>query len=95
MPTSPSISRRGAMRAGAGALAAIGVLVIAGGARAADKLSKADVHYVDRGTEKGKDCDDCLYWIPGKSRGGPGACRLVEGEISPHGHCAAFTLASK
>lgn len=56
---------------------------------AAGGMTKAKAHYaVD---PKGKpDCDDCVHYIAAKSRKGNGACRLVEGEINPHGWCQYF-----
>jgi hypothetical protein len=60
-------------------------------ARAQAKLAKDAVKYVDKGDVPGKDCDDCVHYIaPAKARD-PATCRLVEGPISPHGHCIAFT----
>ena len=54
-------------------------------ARAA-KLAKADVQYQDR-PKDGKDCDDCMHFLPGPIP----SCKVVEGAISPHGYCLAFT----
>ena len=55
------------------------------------KLDRAAVQYVDVGNSPGKDCDDCVQFIPGAKADGPGTCRIVEGPISPHGHCIAFS----
>ena len=60
-------------------------------AAAETKLAKSTVQYVDAGTEEGKDCDDCIQFIPGKTPKAMGICKIVEGEINPHGHCIAFT----
>ncbi len=59
-------------------------------ARAADKLTKAAVNYQDK-PKAGKDCDDCLQFIPGATAKAAGTCKVVEGVISPQGYCAAFT----
>jgi hypothetical protein len=59
-------------------------------AQAEGKLAKADVNYQDK-SSAGKDCDDCLHFIPGATPDANGTCKVVEGVISPHGHCAAFT----
>ena len=56
----------------------------------AAKLAKADVKYQDQ-PNAGKDCDDCLQFIPGATRKAAGTCRLVEGPVSAHGYCLAFT----
>jgi hypothetical protein len=72
----------------------IGRALLAGGislalrapiARAA-KLAKADVQYQER-PKDGKDCDDCMHFLPGPIP----SCKVVEGAISPHGYCLAFT----
>jgi hypothetical protein len=87
------VSRRDAMRAGAGAAGAFVLAVVAPNpARAADtKLAKALVQYVDDGKMPGKDCDDCTQFLPGKTARDPGSCKIIEGEINPHGHCVAFS----
>ena len=57
----------------------------------AGKLAKDAVKYVDQGDVPGKDCDDCLQYIaPASAKAAP-TCRIVDGPISPHGHCVAFT----
>jgi hypothetical protein len=85
--------RRDALRAGLGALVAVSIVSIVPrkAVAAADKVSKASVQYTDTGTTPGKDCDDCSLFVPGKSAKDRGTCKIVEGDISPHGHCLAFT----
>lgn len=56
----------------------------------AAKLSKASVHYQANLTGK-PDCDDCAYYIAPKSSKSPAACKLVEGQINPHGWCESFS----
>ena len=55
------------------------------------RLAKAAVSYVDVGNVPGKDCDDCTQFVPGADANAVGTCRIVDGPISPHGHCIAFT----
>jgi hypothetical protein len=55
------------------------------------KLAKSAVQYEDVGKKKGADCDDCVQFIPGRKANAFGTCKIVEGEISAHGHCIAFT----
>ena len=55
------------------------------------KLQKSQVQYTDKGTVEGRDCDDCVHFVAGKTADAPGTCKIVEGAINPHGHCAAFT----
>jgi hypothetical protein len=85
--------RRDALRGGLGAIAAVAIVWIAprSALAASDKVSKAAVQYTDTGNAPGKDCDDCSLFLPGRSVKDPGTCKIVEGEISPHGHCLAFT----
>jgi hypothetical protein len=56
----------------------------------AAKLSKADVKYQDEASA-GKDCRSCVQFIPGASHEAVATCKVVEGAISPHGYCLAFT----
>jgi len=58
---------------------------------ASPKLAKEAVKYTDVGTVEGKDCDDCSQYVPAASADQPPTCRIVEGPISPHGHCIAFS----
>jgi hypothetical protein len=86
------LTRRHALRrTGALGLGAAVLWLAAQPAAAQGKLAKAAVKYVDQGDVPGKDCDDCMHYIAPAKADGPAACRLVEGAISPHGHCVAFT----
>jgi hypothetical protein len=87
------IPRRDALRGGLGAIAAAAMVWIAprGALAASDKVSKAAVQCTDTGNVAGKDCDDRSQFVPGKSIKDRGTCKIVDGEISPHGHCLAFT----
>jgi len=86
------LTRRCALRRGA-ALGLGATIVWAAGmpARAQGKLAKEAVKYVDKGGVPGKDCDDCMQYIAPADAKSPATCRIVEGPISPHGHCVAFT----
>lgn len=87
-----SVSRRSAMRGGLYAIAGVALTSVAQTTPAAEtKLAKAAVKYVDAGTDEGKDCDDCIQFVPGKTAKGAGTCKIVEGPINPHGHCIAFS----
>ena len=89
--------RRDALLGGLGAIAAVAMVWIAprSALAAPGKVSKAAVQYTDTGNVAGKDCDDCSQFLPGKTAKDPGTCKIVEGDISPHGHCIAFTPKSK
>ena len=85
--------RRDALRGGFGAVAAVAMVWLTPRSvfAAYDKVSKAAVQYTDTGNVAGKDCDDCSQFLPGKSVKDLGTCKIVDGDISPHGHCLAFT----
>ena len=86
------LTRRHALRrTGARGLGAAVPGLAAQPAAAQGKLAKEAVKYVDKGDVPGKDCDDCMHYIAPAQAGAPASCRLVEGAISPHGHCLAFT----
>ena len=90
-------SRRSAIKQGIGALAGIAIVSLTGGkAIGADrKLAKLAVHYVDASKAKDQDCDDCIHFIAGKTEKARGTCKIVEGDIDPHGHCDAFAAKPK
>ena len=71
-------------------VAIVPALAAANKAFADTKLAKADVKYQDE-PKAGKDCDDCIQFIPGKTSKAKGTCKVVEGDISPTGYCLAFT----
>jgi len=89
-------SRRSMLRSAVrlAGIAVIPLLVNTRPASAAGKLTKADVRYQAK-PNAGKDCDDCLQFIPGAKSGTNGACSVVEGVISPHGYCDAFVRKPK
>lgn len=85
------VSRRGALRRTA-ALGLGATIAWATGVQAqAGKLAKDAVKYVDKGDAPGRDCDDCMHYIAAANPRDPATCRIVDGPISPHGHCLAFT----
>ena len=90
------LSRRGALRRTAAlGLGATVVWLAAPTAFAQAKLAKDAVKYVDKGDAPGRDCDDCMHYVAPASAKDPATCRIVEGPISPHGHCLAFTPKAK
>jgi len=73
-----------------GWLAAAPAMAFFGKAFAQDgKAKKSDMKYQDK-PKDGKDCDDCIHFIPGKTAKSPGTCKIVEGAISPNGWCIEF-----
>jgi hypothetical protein len=86
-----TISRRAAMGMGA----TIFWLASSRSHAQAAKLAKDAVKYVDKGDAPGRDCDDCMHYIAPASARESATCRIVEGPISAHGHCLAFTPKAK
>lgn len=86
------MSRRSLMKGAIRALAGIAVvsLSVTKTLAAQAKLAKSAVQYEDVGKQAGADCDDCAQFVPGKTARALGSCKIVEGEINPHGHCIAF-----
>ena len=96
MDRTERISRRGAL-ASTKALG-LGAVIYWAAPRAhaqAAKLAKDAVKYVDKGDVPGRDCDDCMHFVPPAGASAPATCRIVDGPISPHGHCIAFTPKAK
>ena len=87
------VTRRLIVKGGVYALTGIAIasLTRTGISAAETRLAKSVVQYEDVGKQKGADCDDCVQFIPGKTANALGTCKIVEGEINPHGHCIAFT----
>jgi hypothetical protein len=85
-------SRRNVMKS---VIALAGTAAVAGlaghqQAHAASKLPKSAVQYQDK-PNGDKDCSKCVQFIPGASASADGTCKVVEGAISPHGYCIAFS----
>ena len=59
----------------------------------AAKVAKASMQYQE--TPKGTaECSTCVQFIPGKTAKAKGTCKVVDGAISPHGWCLAYTAKS-
>jgi len=79
--------RRRRLKQGARILASLSLL---GWKRAwAAKVPKAALRYQER-PKDGQQCADCVEFVPPVDMP-EGRCRIVEGAISPHGWCMAFT----
>ncbi len=87
----PTSRRTALRRTAAFGLGATLWLVVAPARAQAGKLAKDAVKYVAQGDVPGHDCDDCQQYIAPATPTGPATCRIVAGDISPHGHCVAFT----
>src|ERR1700681_2868963 len=87
------VSRRSLVKGGVCALASIAIASLSGTkiSAAETKLAKSTVQYVDVGKEEGKDCDDCIQFIPGKSATSPGTCKIVAGGKNTPTNPTSFT----
>ena len=76
-----------------GAALAAGLAAVPWAARGQAKASKEAMKYQDQ--PKGdQTCDNCAQWIPGPTPDAKGACKVVEGEISPKGWCIVWVKKS-
>jgi hypothetical protein len=77
-------TRRRLIRA---ALASATVLLLAGAARAQQKMTRKEADYQDTPKAGILMCGTCRLFEP------PRGCKVVEGDVSPQGWCKAFDLA--
>jgi len=57
------------------------------------KSSKDAMHY-QNSPNNGMQCAGCKFFAPGKDPNGDGSCAIVDGDISPHGYCIAYSAKS-
>jgi hypothetical protein len=87
-------SRRGLLRHGLGLGMGVLFIAVAGSARGeAKKISQGAVRYVVNDKTPGETCSRCRYYTPALSSQESGSCLMVEGPISPRGHCREFAPA--
>ena len=72
------------------ALPALAGLLLAETTNAQAKGSKAQYKY-QNSPKNGQKCAQCTFFIPGKSANANGACKIVDGSISPNGWCIAYS----
>lgn len=53
------------------------------------KASKDSMHY-QTSPNNGMQCSGCRFFIPGQDAKSDGACKIVDGAISPNGYCMAY-----
>jgi hypothetical protein len=57
------------------------------------KASQESMHY--QTTPNGSmQCSGCKFFNPGKDASSDGTCQVVDGTISPHGYCIAYSAKS-
>jgi len=57
------------------------------------KSTKTAMHYQDTPND-GMQCAGCKFFTPGSDANAEGSCAIVDGSISPHGYCIAFSAKS-
>lgn len=77
----------------AAVVAAVATTPWARSALAQAKAAKKAMQYQDQ-PKNGQKCETCLQFIPGAKPGAEGACKVVEGPISPQGWCIAYVKKS-
>jgi hypothetical protein len=80
-------SRRVMMFKSAAAVAGLASLPLL--SHAQGKATKKAMQYQDQ-PKNGQECDTCLQYVPGANPKAKGTCKVVEGDISPKGWCAAY-----
>lgn len=80
------VSRRALLK---GAALLAGIVAIPVVAEAAGSVPKAAMKYQDH-PKGNEECSNCMQFIPGKSAGAMGECKVVAGPISPKGWCVAY-----
>ena len=87
MKNSPDheLSRRGALRVGMAAVAAVGGAIMPKSTQADDssKVAQSLVQY-QQAPKDGNKCSLCVNWVA------PNSCKVVAGTINPDGWCVAF-----
>ncbi len=75
-------SRREMLRTGL--MAAAGVTLASGAARAQDEKIAQELVQYQEGPKEGAKCSGCVNWVD------PNACKIVAGQINPNGWCVAY-----
>lgn len=54
------------------------------------KQTRKALGYVDKSTARGKQCDNCQFFVAAEAEGQCGTCKVVPGPIHPKGYCTAW-----
>ena len=87
--SSAGMSRRSFV-ARAVVLPALAGLLLAETTNAQAKVSKAQFKYQNT-PKNGQKCSGCTFYVPNGNPKANGACKLVDGSISPNGWCTAWS----
>ena len=90
-------ARRRMLKLGGSALASIPLMALIGRTYAATNAAMRTSFKYQNKPDGDKACRACVQFIPGKTAGALGGCKIYPGdtEISPHGYCTAWVAAPK
>ena len=60
-------------------------------ARADSSKSSKDAMHYQTTPNDGKQCSGCKFFMPGQDASADGTCQIVDGSVSPHGYCIAYS----
>lgn len=88
-PSRRSVLKGGVAIAAVGAVAATGLLKPRLARAQSAKMSQATAMY--QAKPHGQQfCENCIHFVPGKTKAAMGTCKVVDGTISPQGWCVAY-----
>jgi High potential iron-sulfur protein len=71
-------------------LPSLAALTFASAAAGSSKASQASMQY--RTSPNGNlQCSGCSFFVPAADPSANGSCKIVDGSISPHGYCIAYS----
>jgi hypothetical protein len=71
-------------------LPALAAMFVSSGAIAQAKVDRAQFKYQDK-PNGSADCQNCQFFVAGKTATAAGQCQLVSGNVSPKGWCTAYS----
>ena len=71
-------------------IAATAAVAMVGEASADSKSPKSAVQYQSKPKGAAR-CDNCKFWVPGKTAKAKGKCTVVAGDIDPSGWCVVYS----
>jgi hypothetical protein len=74
-------------------LPSLGVLSAGRATADSSKASQASMHY-QTSPNGNMQCSKCKFFVAATDPSANGSCQIVDGSISPHGYCMAYTAKS-
>lgn len=79
---------------GKAALLPVLAVVLDSAAQAQGAKSSKDAMHYQTSPNNGMQCSGCKFFTPGNDPNADGSCAIVDGSISPHGYCIAYSAKS-